>query len=211
MITVVYYTANVENESFERKIRANILKHIGDLPLISVSRKPIDFGKNICIGEKPICYSNSFRQLLIGLKEAKTKFCIATEADCLYPPEYFQFVPPTEDNAYRYKNIYVYFKTRKKAWKKPICEGAQICGREFWIRSIEKVLEGQPEWEPINKPMLVFDTGDTYGWTSDKPVVTFKTGQGISGRCGIIQDTGTANIPYWGGTMSIYNQYLYEN
>jgi hypothetical protein len=137
------------------------------------------------------------------LKEAKTKFCIAAEADCLYPPEYFQFIPPTEDNAYRYTNVLVYFKTRRKAWKKRIAEGAQMCGREFWIKNIERVLNGFGS-------SLIFTTADKYSWTSDNPVITFKTGQGISSRCGIIQSSGTRDIPYWGNTEDIYKQYFNE-
>ena len=45
-ITVLYYTSNREGENFEIKVREIILENKGDLPLISVSQKPIDFGKN---------------------------------------------------------------------------------------------------------------------------------------------------------------------
>jgi hypothetical protein len=46
MVTILYYTSNREDESFEKKIQENILKQT-DLPIISVSQKPINFGKNI--------------------------------------------------------------------------------------------------------------------------------------------------------------------
>ena len=93
-VTILYYTANVEDELFERKIRKNILKNKGDLPIISVSQKPIDFGDNICVGEHEPCYLNLFRQIQIGLEKVRTTFIITTEADFLYPPDYFTFVPP---------------------------------------------------------------------------------------------------------------------
>ena len=60
--TIIYYTANREKESFENKVRENILKVKGDLPVISVSQKPIDFGKNICVGDIGQNYLNAFRQ-----------------------------------------------------------------------------------------------------------------------------------------------------
>lgn len=204
--TIVYYTANVENESFEKKIRENILKQT-NLPIISVSRKPIDFGKNICIGEQDVCYANSFKQLLIGLKEAKTKFCIAAESDCLYPPEYFQFTPPTEDNAYRYTNIWVHFDGRSRFWSKRYVEAAQMCGREFWIKNIERVLAGKKDWKDCKvNPPFIFTTKDKYSWTG-KPVLYFKTRQGIGFKTGFIEGAKTS-IPYWGSALEIENKYL---
>lgn len=54
--TVVYYTSNKEHEYFENKVKKRLLKTIGDIPLISVSQKPMKgFGKNICVGEKSFC------------------------------------------------------------------------------------------------------------------------------------------------------------
>jgi hypothetical protein len=193
--SIIYYTANTEEESFEQKIRENILKQT-NLPIISVSRKPIDFGRNICVGETPICYSNSFRQILIGLKEAKTRFCIAAESDVLYPPEYFTFTPPTDDNVYRYTNLWVYFDGRSKFWRKSWVEAAQICNREFWIKSIEKILTDN--WQPLKvNPPFVFQTKDEYSWKGENPVITFKTRKGIGFKTGILREKARS-LPYWG-------------
>ena len=59
-VTIIFYTSNDEDESFEKKIRDNILKQSNGIKIISVSRKPIDFGHNICIGEQPVCYTNCY-------------------------------------------------------------------------------------------------------------------------------------------------------
>lgn len=205
--TIIYYTANQENPDFERKIQENILKNSGGLPIISVSHKPINFGKNICIGKRPVCYSSSFKQLLIGLKEAKTEFCIATEADTLYPPAYFQFIPPTND-VYRYTNLYVYFEGKNGFWRKRYVEAAQMCNREVWIKNIERVLKGQKGWEPkeVNPP-FVFTTKDKYSWATMSPVLTLKTRKGIGFKTGFIQGAQT-KIPYWGTVNEIRRKYL---
>ena len=92
-LTVIYYTSNKEKELFESRIRESILDMIGDIPLISVSQKPIDFGKNICVGDVGVCGHNLFRQFQIGAKAAKTKYVCNVEADALYPKEYFEFTP----------------------------------------------------------------------------------------------------------------------
>jgi len=206
--TIIYYTANVEDESFEQKIRENILKQT-DLPIISVSRKSIDFGKNICIGEQPVCYSNSWKQLLIGLKEAKTDFCIAAEADVLYPPEYFTFTPDSKHKVFRYTNVLVYFVGKNGLWRKSWSEGAQICGRKYWISKLEAALD--EGWEPMTNSLKVvkniFNTRDTYSWTGKNPVVTFKTRQGINYKTGF-RGGGVKEVPYWGTTKEIYNKYI---
>ena len=92
-LTIIYYSSNQEKPEFEQKIVDNLKKVAGDIPIISVTHVPMDLGTNFCVAEQPVCYSSEFRQILIGLKEAKTKWCIAAESDCLYPPEYFLHIP----------------------------------------------------------------------------------------------------------------------
>ena len=194
-LTIIYYTANTEDETFENKIRENIVEQAKGLPIVSVSRKPIKFGHNICVGEKPVSYINSWKQLLLGLKEAKTKFCIATESDCLYPPDYFSFRPPSERQTYQYDNVWVVWKYKYWYWKKyNSCEGAQICGREYWIERLEAMLSS-PETNTRKLVQMIFPDYKT--WTGE-PVVTFKTRDGINGGTGYIRESSQKEIPYWG-------------
>lgn len=199
-ITIIYYTSNQEDPEFEKKIRDNILK--AELPIISVSQKPIDLGKNICVGEKPVCYSNSYKQLLIGLKEAKTEFCIAAEADVLYPPEYFKFTPPT-DEVYRYDNVWIYFEGRDKFYKKGCSEGAQMCDRKVWIESIEKVVGNG--WKP-EKFRFVFPK-KTKTWSGRNPTISFRTRRGIGFKTGF-QKKSAKELYYWGTCKEVIKKYL---
>jgi hypothetical protein len=208
--TIIYYTANMENPEFENKIIENLKRQAGDIPIISVSRKPMDLGKNICIGEQPVCYSNSWKQLLLGLKEAKTRFCLAAESDCLYPPEYFQFIPPRDDLVYRYNNVWCSWKRRSAFYKKPRCEGAQMCGRKYWIERLEAMLGGHEGWQPMETLATtlvtrIFPDEDRASWGVN-PVITFKTGQGMGGRTSLIRNSRAMSLPYWGDFNIIYNQ-----
>jgi len=206
--TILYYTANTEKPEFEAKMIDNLKKQAGDILIISISRKPMDLGKNICVGEQPVCYSNSFRQILIGLREAKTEFCIAAESDVLYPPEYFQFTPPELDRVYRYGNLYVHFDGRDRFWKKSNVEGAQMCGREHWIKCIETVFKND-SWEPqvVNPPFVFPLTGEGY-WTGEIPVLYFKTRQGIGFKTGYDQKSAVKELPYWGSALEVKEKYL---
>lgn len=209
--TIIYYTANQEDPKFEQKIIDNLKKQAGDIPIISVSRKPIDLGKNICVGETPICYTNSFRQLLIGLEEAKTEFCLSAESDCLYPPEYFQFTPPLKDRVYRYSDVCVYFDGHRGFWRKPYTEAAQMCGRKYWIKRIKEVLKGHDTWDALpNKGLpLIFDTEAQYSWGSRDPVLYFKTRRGIGFKTGFIPGASLI-VPYWGTYQDIKERYLWK-
>ena len=205
--TIVYYTSNKECEDFEAKIRQKLLDVMGDLPLISVSQKPLPgFGKNICVGEQPFCDATAHRQLLIGLKEAKTTFVLAAESDCLYPPEYFTFVPSFTDQVYRYGDIRILFswigpRSQGKFWRKPYCEGAQICGREYWIKAIEFALRKVNGWEE-RRPGIVFNSGMKHSWTSSNPVISCKTTNALRKYAGVTNE-GSDELPYWGSAESL--------
>jgi len=167
MVTIIYYTSDLEDPIFEVKILKNI-KQSG-LPIIEVHRT------------EPPSYLTAWKQLLTGLKQATTKFCLAAESDCWYPPEYFTFTPPREDLVYRYDNVWVKWADRKGYYKKYRCEGAQMCGREYWIERLEKALEYK---EPREIAKQMFPSEGK--WTGD-PVITFKTGKGISNITGYIK------------------------
>jgi len=201
--TIIYYTANTEDPVLESKVRSIILKNKGDLPIISVSRKPIDFGENICVGETVVCDISAFKQLLIGLKSATTKFCIAAEADVLYPPEYFNFTPPTDQDAYRYNNVWLFSSwvsrgNQNKFWKKDFSEGAQTAGREYWIERLQIGIK-------MNHGKFTFPTKDHFFWNSDNPVVTIKTGMGLRSLTGHLK-ISMDKLPMWGSTNELRSE-----
>jgi len=208
--TIVYYTANAENPLFEERIREDLKKKAGDIPIVSVSRKPIDFGTNICVGEVPISYTSEWKQLLLGLKEAKTRLCIAAEADCLYPPEYFTMTPEEDDMMYNYNHIWIIWRRHRGAWRKyGYCEGAQMCGREYWIERLEPLLP--KEWEPytrleenalVNK---IFPDRKEY---TGRPAISFKTGDGVSCRTTFSRKSRTNELEYWGGVKQLKEIYF---
>jgi len=217
--TIIYYSSNRENPELERKVMKNILDKCGGLPIISVTQVPMDFGKNICVGRQENCYSNAFKQLAIGLEEAKTTFALAGEADCLYPPEYFQFEPPVVNEVYRYDNLYVYYPDKGgrygRFWKKLLCEGAQICGIEHWLKKIDKVFarvkrsRHDQSWEPLNhrKMGLIFTSKTDFSWASENPVITIKTRQGVNYGCGFFPGS-LKEVPYWGTAEEVFKTWL---
>ncbi len=207
-VTIIYYTSNREKPEFEERIRNNLLNCCGDLPIISVTQKPINFGQNIVVGDVGASGFNMFRQVQIACRAAKTKFILSAEADCLYPPDYFSFIPPKDNLCYRNKNLYVMPQHRAYFWKKE--EGAthaQIVGREFYLNTLNKLFEGAPEWSieernfpkerTHNKQEDVFLKNEIVFYETKYPVVQIKTSQSM--RHYTHSDRVTRHeIPYWG-------------
>jgi hypothetical protein len=213
--TILYYTSNKEDERFEQRIRDTLLENCGDLPIISISQKPIDLGKNICVGEDiGVSGFNMFRQVLIGCEEADTEFVISAEADCLYPPDYFTFRPPRNDVCYRNSNLYVMPDKRSFFFHKE--EGAthsQIVGREYYINTLKKLFEGAPMWSPEEKNFPkerwhkedVFDKIEYY--RTENPVFQIKTHKGM--RYYTHSDrTPIDSLSYWGSGKEIKRKYV---
>jgi len=203
--TILYYTASTEAKSFEKKIIEDLKNKAGDIPIISVSRKPLDLGTNICVGEVPVSYTSEWKQLLVGLKAAKTKYVIAAESDCYYPPEYFEFTPDDERMMYNYNNIWMVWKRHHGYYKKHgYCEGAQICGREYWIERLEPLLP--KEWIPYtrreerNLAKSMFEDRKEF---TGRPVVSFKTGDGVSNVTSFDDKSKTKDLEYWGSLSDI--------
>ena len=211
-VTIIYYTSNQEGSKFEKRVKDNILL-VSNNPIVSVSQKPIKFGKNICVGDVGVSGFNMFRQVQIACREAKTKFVISAEADCLYPPEYFEFVPDKDNVCYRNSNTWVMPQWRSFFFKKK--DGAthsQIVGREFYLRTLNKIFEGAPEWsiEEKNFPKERLKKSDVFDkihyWESYNPVVQIKTKRSMR-HYTHSERVPTNEIAYWGKGTDFRKEY----
>jgi hypothetical protein len=99
--TVIYYTANYldeQNPYFLANTRKQLVKAIGDLPVVCVSQKPTEKFEgidgeytNLCVGDIGRSHLNIYWQILQGCKLAKTKWVIMAEDDILYSESHFNF------------------------------------------------------------------------------------------------------------------------
>lgn len=214
--TLIYYSSNREKPELENRTISELLKVCGDLPIISVSHKPMNLGKNICVGDVGTSGFNMFRQVLIGCKEAKTKFIISAEADCLYSPDYFKFRPERDDVCYRNDNTYIMGMRRDFFFKKK--EGgtwSQVIGREFYIKRLEYLFEDAPMWSPTEKNFPkerrkendIFKKEQIERFTTEYPCVSLKSGDGMRGYSHS-ENIPIYELPYWGNGKSFRAKYL---
>lgn len=206
LLTVVYYTSNREDPAFEKKIRRKLLKTIGDLPLVSVSQKPIKFGENVCVGDVGVSNQNAFRQLQVGAMHAKTPYIVVAEADCLYPKEYFEYIPENLNMCCKYDNVWIIYKNSVGGFvRKAYSECAAVWGREILIKHIERRLAGRGKWNPVlehgrNVPVL-FRRQSWVFFHGEIPVVNIKTAEGMHRTTGVLSNQsreGVKKLPFWG-------------
>lgn len=214
--TIIYCSSNREKPDFEQRIRDNILKFCGDLPIISISQKPIkNFGKNIVVGDVGASGFNFFRQWQIGLREAKTRFVISAEADCIYPPDYFDYRPPKDDVCYRNSNLYVMPDQRDYFfYKGGGATHSQIIGRRYFLERLDKLFENAPQWsvEEKNFPKERWKKEDVVDYIehyqTENPVIQIKTHRGM--RYYTHSDrTPIPELPYWGNGKPLRAFYLH--
>lgn len=209
-LTIIYYTSNREDPEFEKLIQQKLLESAGDVPIISVSQKPIDLGFNICVGDIGLSDQNAHRQFQLGAKHATTKFVCTAEADFLYPPEYFRNIPEKDDVPYRADNLYILFR-RGPFFPKHTSEGATVVGRAFIIDWIENELSGRGEWHRgieshAERPMM-FERNRYEQFHTENPIVTFKTAQGMHDKSPYSRAGKTNEVSYWGSADALRKEF----
>jgi len=214
-MTIIYYSSNKENWTFEKRIIKTLLRNCGDLPIVSVTQKPINLGKNICIGNIGASGFNMFRQVQIACRETKTRFVISAEADCLYPPDYFQFIPQKENIFYRNTNCYLIGNKRDYYWKKSHgSTWGQIVGRRHYLKILGKLFRDASLWniEEKNFPKERWKISDIVDkvefFQTENSCISFKTGRGMRHFATTKERTNIYDLPYWGNSKKLRKRYL---
>lgn len=100
---VVFYTDNKIGEPIKSVVERYILD--SELPIVSVSLKPMDFGQNTVVeGERG--YVTYVKQIITALEKSSADYVFFTEHDVLYPESHFKFVPTRNDIFYYNSNVW---------------------------------------------------------------------------------------------------------
>jgi len=209
IVGVLYVTSNRERPEFEEKIKASLLTVIGDRPLVSVSQQPINFGRNICVGDIGHSYYSAFRQMVVGAESMTEDYVAIAESDQLYPPDYFTFEPAGED-LYLHDSVYVIksFKPdqyQQKRWG----DWISVVKREYLIACAKSYLSKKKTRVSL---FGLHGLKDVKHWKHGLPVVSFKTRQNVSLNTETLVDTGeveaVAELPYWGKARDLFRKYV---
>lgn len=206
LTTVIYLSSNREDPEFEKKIQEDLLSKHGDISIVSVTQKPVDLGRNICVSDVGVSGYNFIRQVLIACENATTLYVTHAEADCLYSPDYFTFVPPRLDACYRNSNVYVQKYGQDYVCKKQGSTFSSVVGREFYIKRLKELFNGLLMWntEMKNFPKEIgkkyFDHYEFF--ETRYPCISFKTGKGMR-RHSPSDEKPMYELPYWGSIREL--------
>lgn len=211
-LTAIYYSAHLEDPATEAEVRRTHLGSLNGLPVISVTQQPLDFGMNICVGDVGVSDINAFRQFELGIRAAETKYICNIEADFVYPPEYFQVVPPTDDTVYVANPMYVLFamvRRRRRFYRKPGgSEGAIVVARDYMLHVFEKMLTGCPQWSREGVGFLhMWKIAKHHQFPLKVPVVTFKTDKNMGRKTPYIPSSERVSLPYWGTVHEVLQRF----
>lgn len=196
---IIYYTDNRLREPIYSIVQKQILK--ANLPLVSVSLKPISFGKNFVLHLNP-GYISMIRQIVKALEESGSDYVFFCEHDVLYPLSHFDFRPPKD-------NIY-YYNANVWRWKYPdnfaisynrlislsgLCANRKLVLSHYQKR-LAKIYEmgwdknpsHEPAWarqwgyEPGTKKTARggFSDDDFSNWRSSEPLIDIRHGRTFS-------------------------------
>jgi len=222
-LTIVYYTANRIPAEFSNAVRKNITEVSQGIPIISVSHHPISFGKNIVVEDEP-SHVNIYRDALLGVKEATTKYVSLCEDDVLYSKEHFTYRPRSSVFGYDLAvwNIFTWGEPvfhRKETGRRNMY--SLICERDIFIEAIEERFAKYPDdskidlgiWAEPSKyeRQLGVTVRDWEAYYSSVPLIAFSHQTALSYKnLGTRKKQGhikALDIPIWGKSENVIKLY----
>jgi hypothetical protein len=106
---IVYYTDSQLDERLAEAVRTVLRVSCGGIPIISVSQQPLDFGRNVCVGELPRERRSMYYQILEGLRAVPRGMVVnLCEHDVFYQPTHFDKLPDSRTRAYFNRSRFYY-------------------------------------------------------------------------------------------------------
>lgn len=221
-LTAVFYTCNEIPETFASKVREQLLKSIGDIPLISISHKPINFGTNYVV-DLPRSHFSIYRQALLGAKAATTKYIACVEDDTAYAKEHFDHIPSPGKFAYNMSvwSLYSWSKPALFSYKDRRNLSGLICERDLFIEAMEERFSRWPDDSKTNKDIfgepgkyerqLGVQVRLTEEFYSDVPNIMFSHETALSfqglGKRKKLGHLRALEIPVWGRAETMMQWY----
>ncbi|MFA5696156.1 MAG: hypothetical protein WC917_01685 [Bacilli bacterium] len=221
-LTVLFLTVNKVPEQWAEYHKKILYNAVGDYPIITISKEPMDFGHYNIIQTEPESSSNIYWQMLKGAKLAKTPFVAIAEDDVLYCQDHFiDFRPPMDTFAYNMTRWSLYtFGEPTYSWRHRVGNFSLIAPRELMIEALEerfaKYPKGTGEYTGelgktrTDKILKLKERKMVEFWTTI-PIVQFSHDYGTE----IIQQTHKKRmsfvrayeIPFWGRSEELVKKF----
>jgi hypothetical protein len=214
-LAVIFLTVNRVPDKWAEYHKSVLLEAIGNAELITISKKPLNWGRNLIQDEEP-SVSNIYRQLLRGAKLTNRPYIAVAEDDTLYHKDHFLFRPSLDTFAFdghrwgllTWGKPFYYYKDR-------ISNACMIAPRELMIESLEERFTKYPEnriGELGKEKGTSIDRRKTVQYWPDTGIVFFShrnsldpTEQHKSKKPGVVQ---AYSIPHWGEAVELVKKFI---
>ncbi len=148
-LTIIFLTANELPEGWAEFQKQTLLAAAGSHDIITVSRKPLDWGVNL-IDKEPKTVSNIYWQMLRAAKAATTPFVAIAEDDTLYPYDHFNtFRPPLATFSYNINRLGLFTWGKPTYfWKYRQSNSTLLAPRLLLIEALEERYAKWPQGTP---------------------------------------------------------------
>lgn len=229
-LTIIYITANLVPERWQKFQIEILLEAIDKTSIISVSRKPLDLGYNI-IDFEPKSYWNIYVQLNQAAKLATTDYIAIVEDDTLYTHEHFVgFRPKLDEVSYNRSRWSLFVWDPLYCLRQRISNCSLIAARKYLIDALDEREKRWPEGcsdhlvgevgRPVIDRRMKVSARKMVEWYCRNPIVQFnhengtdngdyglKNGKHLIKKHGQIQ---AYDIPYWGKAEELVKRFINE-
>ena len=156
----IYYSDNRLNKEILNVCQEQLRKVFDENKIVSVTLKPMDFGKNIVLKNRERSYPTMALQILMALETSTSDYVFFLEHDLLYNFSHFDFVPKRDDIYYYNINNFRWFFGADTAitYDGLTSLSGLCCNRELAIRhyklrlklieeqGLDKIRSREPRW-----------------------------------------------------------------
>jgi len=156
----IYYSDNRLDRRIRNICHDQLRKAFDESKIVSVTLKPMNFGKNIVLKDRLRSYPTMALQILMALEASTADYVFFLEHDVLYHPSHFDFIPPTDDIYYYNINNWRWWMGHDTAitYDGLTSLSGLCCNRELAIRhyklrlklieeqGLDKIRSREPRW-----------------------------------------------------------------
>lgn len=221
-LTVLYITASEMPQGWMEYQLKHLINAIGQTPVVSASRQPMDFGFNILDKAAQKSYWNIYHQMLRASLIAETPFVAMVEDDTLYSREHFtQFRPKKDEVSYNRSrwSLFVWDKEPFYCLRQRVSNCSLIAPRDLLIQALKEREDKYPDGHDyvgevgraIVENRLKVTRRKMVEWYSTVPVIQLNHPDGIDEgqqrRWKKHAQIKAYDIPYWGTAAEIVRIY----
>ncbi len=144
----IYYSDNRLNKRILNACQEQLRKVFDENKIVSITLRPMSFGKNIVLENRERSYPTMALQILMALEASKTDYVFFLEHDILYGPSHFDFIPPRDDIYYYNVNNWRWWFGHDTAitYDGLTSLSGLCCNRELAIKHYKYRLKRIEEW-----------------------------------------------------------------